>query len=145
STADHTSRGGDDLRSYATFPALVYVPGLGDYYTLPSPMTNTTIADFQVADVNHGTYDFQNDTELLPETQSSRFYLRGQFDFNANVSAFIELMYRRNEAIIEAAPSPVFSYTENGTGPNTATLTIPATNPNNPFGEDLEDEWYARL
>lgn len=145
STADHTSRGGDDLRSYATFPALVYVPGLGDYYTLPSPMTNPTLADFQVADVSHGTYDFQKVTDLLPETRAYGFYGRGQFDFNANVSAFIELMYRRNEAIIEAAPSPVFSYTENGTGPNTATLTIPATNPNNPFGEDLEDEWYARL
>ncbi len=143
STADLTSRGGDDLRSYATFPGLVYVPSLGDYYTLSSPKANPTLADFSVADVSHGTYDFQRVTDLIPETRSYGFYGRGQFDFTPTVSGFAEVSFRRSESSIEAAPSPVFSYTENGSGPGG--LVIPASNPNNPFGEDLGDEWYARL
>ena len=145
STADLTARGGGDLRSYAGYPAMAYVPSLGDYYTLTTPMQNPTLADFTVADVSHGSYDFQSVTDQLPESRNFGFYTRARYEFSERIYGFTELSFRRAEATISAAPSPVFSYTENGTGPNTGTLTIPSTNPNNPFGEDLEDEWYARL
>ena len=143
--ADLTSRGGDDLRSYAGYPGMVYVPSLDDYYTLNAPTANPTINDFVVADLSHGTYNFQEAAGQIPKTRQFGFYTRGEFDFSDHLYGFAEITYRRTEATINAAPTPVFSYTENGTGPNTAALTIPATNPNNPFGEDLEHEWYARL
>ena len=143
--ADLTSRGGEDLRSYAGYPALVYVKSLDDYYTLPAPKANPTRSDFVVADLSHGTYNFQEAAGQIPETKQFGLYTRGQYDFSDRIYGFAEVTYRRTESIINAAPTPVFSYTENGDGPNTGTLNIPATNPNNPFGEDLEDEWYARL
>lgn len=145
SQADLTSRGGADLRSYASYPGLVYVPSLDNYYMPSAPVTNPTVNDFKEADVSHGYYNFQEVTDLTPETRSYGFYTRGQYDFNPQLTGYLEVAFRRNQTQIEAAPSPVFNYTEHGDGPNTGFLNIPATNPNNPFGEDLEDEWYARL
>ncbi|HLP06738.1 MAG TPA: TonB-dependent receptor [Opitutaceae bacterium] len=143
--ADNTYRGGSDLRSYAGYPGLVYVPSLDDYYTLNTPKENPTLADFAVADVSHGTYNFQSATDLMPWTRNYGFYSHLSQELTNNLSAFVELSFRREQSRIAAAPSPVFSYNEHGTGPDTDTLNIPATNPNNPFGEDLQDEWYARL
>jgi len=145
SNADTTSRGGSDHRSYAGYPGLVYVPSLGDYYTLAAPKSNPTVGDFQVADVSHGSYNFQSVTDQVPETRSYGFYSHAQYDFSDSLYGFTEFSFRRSESRNEAAPSPVFNYNEHGDGPNTGYLNIPATNPNNPFGENLEDEWYARL
>ena len=145
SNADLTSRGGPDLRSYAGFPGLAYVPSLGDYYTLSAPKAQPTIGDFQVADVSHGSYNFQSASGLSPEERSFGFYTHAKYEFNDQIYGFAEVLYRRTESTIAAAPTPVFNYTEHGTGPATGYLNIPANNPNNPFGENLEDEWYARL
>jgi outer membrane receptor protein involved in Fe transport len=145
SNADLTSRGGPDLRSFAGYPALVYVPSLNDYYTLAAPKVNPSAADFGVADVSHGSYNFQSVTDQLPETRLYGFFSRSEYKFTDTVEGFAEFSFRRSETKIEAAPTPVFNYAEHGSGPTTGYLNIPATNPNNPFGEDLEDEWYARL
>jgi outer membrane receptor protein involved in Fe transport len=145
SNADLTSRGGPDLRSYAGYPGLVYVPSLKDYYTLSAPKAQPTIGDFSVADVSTGNYNFQSVTDQTPKEQSLGFYTYARYNFTEQLYGFAEILYRRNESTIEAAPTPVFNYAEHGTGPVTGYLNIPATNPNNPFGEDLEDEWYARL
>jgi outer membrane receptor protein involved in Fe transport len=140
-----TARGGDDLRSYAGYPAMVYVPSLEWYYTLNAPKQNPTLSDFVEADVSHGSYDFQKVTDLMPKTRQYGFYSSLEHVFTPNLTGFVELSFRRTRTEIAAAPSPVFSYSEQGTGPDTGALNIPATNPNNPFGEDLQDEWYARL
>lgn len=142
--ANLTIRGGPDRRSYAGYPALAYVPSLGWYYTLNAPQVNPTPADIVEADVSHGTFNFQSVTDLIPEVRNYGFYTRATHDINENLYAFTEVSFRRQESVIGAAPAPVFNYTEHGDGPNGA-LNIPATNPNNPFGEDLYDEWYARL
>jgi len=142
--ANLKNRGGSDKRSYAGYPGLVYVPSLDDYYTLKTPKANPTLADFTVADLSHGSYNFQSVTDQVPATRNYGFYTRGSHDFNPYLYAFAELSFRRSETVIGAAPSPVFNFNENGDGPD-GYLNIPATNPNNPFGEDLHDEWYARL
>jgi len=143
--ANMTDRGGSDRRSYANYPALVYVLGLDDYYTLSAPKQNPALGDFQVADVSHGYFNFQSVTDQTPATRNYGFYMRAQHDFNPNLNLFTEVAFRRQESQIEAAPSPVFNYNEHGDGPTTGYLNIPANNPNNPFGENIEDEWYARL
>ncbi|MFT3867998.1 MAG: TonB-dependent receptor [Nibricoccus sp.] len=145
SDANTKSRGGVDRRSYAGYPGLVYVLSLDDYYTLLAPKSNPTLSDFVVADVSHGSYNFQSVTDQTPEIRNYGFYSRANYDFTPYFYGFIELSFRRSQAKIGAAPSPVFNYNENGDGATTGYLTIPASNPNNPFGEDLEDEWYARL
>ena len=143
--SDNTYRGGSDLRSPAGYPAAAYVPSLGNYYTLTAPKSNPALSDFVVADLSTGSYNFQSATDLFPWTRNSGFYSHFAHEFGPNIAAFVELSFRRVESKIAQAPSPVFSYAEHGTGPDTGTLTIPAANPNNPFGEDLQDEWYARL
>ncbi|MFT3780898.1 MAG: TonB-dependent receptor [Nibricoccus sp.] len=145
SEADTTSRGGADRRSYAGYPGLVYVPSLDDYYTLKAPKTNPALSDFELADVSHGSYNFQTVTDQIPETRNYGVYTRLTQDFTPYLYGFLELSFRRSQSKIGAAPSPVFNYNEHGDGPNTGYLNIPASNPNNPFGENLEDEWYARL
>ncbi len=142
--ADLRSRGGPDRRSYAGYPAMVYVPSLGNYFVPKTPTPNPTLNDFVEADVSTGNYNFQEAAGQLPETRQFGVYTRGEYEFSDRLYGFLEVTYRRTESLIAAAPAPVFSYTENGTGPNTGTLNIPATNPYNPFGEDLEDEWYFR-
>ncbi len=145
SNADLTSRGGGDLRSYAGYPGVAYVPGLDDYYTLSAPKAQPTIGDFSVTDFSHGTYNFQAVTDQVPKSRSYGFYSRSQYDFSKQLYGFAELSFRRSETRIEAAPTPVYNFAENGSGPTTGYLNIPTTNPNNPFGVDLEDAWYARL
>jgi iron complex outermembrane recepter protein len=83
-------------------------------------------------------------TDQTPKTKNYGFYLRETHNFNQNLYGFVELSFRRSESIIGAAPTPVFNYNEHGDSPD-GYLSIPATNPNNPFGEDLGTEWYARL
>ena len=144
SNADLTSRGGPDRRSYAGYPGLVNVPSLKDYYTVTTPKVNPTLADFTVADMSHGSYNFQSVTDQVPQTRNYGFYTRGSHDFNPFFYAFAELSFRRSETIIGAAPTPVFNFNEHGDGPE-GNLNIPSSNPNNPFGEDLHGEWYARL
>ncbi len=68
------------------------------------------------------TYDFASDNWLSPKTERIGAYLRGQFDFSQNLSAFGEYRYSSNTNNGSAAPTP-------GSGP------VPAANPSNPFGE----------
>jgi outer membrane receptor protein involved in Fe transport len=143
--ANLKARGGPDRRSYAGYPGLVYVKSLDDYYTVAQPTDHPKLSDFEVADLSHGTYNFQSVTDQLPKTKMYGFYSRLSHDFTPYLYAFTEINFRRAVTQIGAAPSPVFNYNEHGDGPNTGYLNIPASNPNNPFGEDLEDEWYARL
>ena len=145
SNADLTSRGGQDLRSFASYPGVAYVPSLDGYYTLSAPKVNPSLSDFQVTDFSHGTYNFQSVTGQWPETRVYGLFTHSEYKFSDTLEGFAELSFRRSESKISAAPTPVYNYAEHGTGPDTGYLDIPATNPNNPFGEDLEDEWYARL
>lgn len=145
--ANTKSRGGVDRRSYAGYPGVVWVPDPlpdGTYYTLLAPKANPTLADFVEPDMSHGTYNFQSVTDQTPETKNYGFYSRGNFDITPYLYSFVEVSFRRSESKIGAAPAPVFNFNEQGDGA-TGYLTIPSTNPNNPFGMDLEDEWYARL
>ena len=143
--ANTKDRGGADRRSYAGYPGLTYVASLEDYYTISAPKVNPTLADFAIADLSHGTFNFQSVTDQTARSQNYGLYSHLAHEFTPSLVGFVELSFRRVHSVIAAAPSPVFSYNEHGTGPNTGYLNIPANNPNNPFGEDLQDEWYARL
>lgn len=143
--ADGTSRGGINRSSWAGYPALVGIYSLDHYYTLRAPMVNPTLADFVIADDDGPSYNFQSVTDLTPEMKNYGFYSRSNYDFATYLYTFAEVSYRRTKSKIGAAPSPVFSYNEQGDSPTYGTLNIPVTNPNNPFGVNLDDEWYARL
>ncbi len=143
-TSDLRARGGPDRRSSATYPAMTYVDSLGGYYTLSAPKAFPTLADFRPR-TSADLYDFQANTDQTPDTRNYGFYTRATHGFTDNLSAFTEVSFRRAQSVIKAAPSPIVpNYVEHGDAPD-GSLNIPASNPNNPFGEDLYSDWRARL
>ena len=89
-------------------------------------------------------YNFQEDAGMFPETRSFGFYTRATHEINDRLNVFLEASFRRSEVAIDAAPTPLFSANENGTS-EFGTIVFPASNPYNPFGEDIVDlRWRLR-
>jgi iron complex outermembrane receptor protein len=133
SNQDHSIRGPDlqDQRS-PRGPAGVFV-GLNSrnkYTVIPGsvgPFLNPS-TDFVV---NGAPNSFNNvlGAQLLPREQRIGGYLKAQYQLNQYVRFYDEFMAQRNKENASAAPVPV-SDTDN--------ITVPATNPFNPFDEPLQ-------
>ncbi len=137
--------GGFDQRS--TAGPIGAVRGLVDRVTFPAgtaffatPQTNPTIA---AATPGIPRYNFQETAGFTPDTRAFGFYTRVTHDFTPEVAGFVELSFRRSEVDIDAAPTPYFALNEIGDSPSGAGV-LPATNPFNPFGQDIVDlRWRA--
>lgn len=145
-TADGSSVGGFDQRSSAN--VIANVRGLADRVTFPSgqatfatPQTNPTLA---AAIPGNRFYNFQEHAGMFPETRSFGFYTRATHDITDNLSFFGEFSFRRSEVTIDAAPTPLFATNENGDSVF-GTIVFPATNPFNPFGQDITDLRWRML
>jgi iron complex outermembrane recepter protein len=132
--------GGVDQRSTST--PIAGVRGLADRVTFPAgratfntPQTNPTLA---AAVPVTPLYNFQQDAGFFPDIRSIGVYLRSNYDFMPNLSGFLEVSFRRFEAKIDAAPTPYSSTQEIGDSPS-GTGLFPASNPYNPFGQDIVD------
>jgi outer membrane receptor protein involved in Fe transport len=132
--------GGFDQRSTST--PIAGVRGLTDRTRFPAgratfatPQTNPTLAN---AVAGTPLYNFQQDAGFLPDVRSVGTYLRTSYDFTKNLSGFLEVSFRRSEVKIDAAPTPYSSTQEIGDSPS-GTGMLPASNPFNPFGENIVD------
>jgi iron complex outermembrane receptor protein len=132
--------GGFDQRSTST--PIAGVRGLTDRTRFPAgratfntPQTNPTLGAAVAATP---LYNFQQDAGFLPDVRSIGAYLRTNYDFNPNLSGFVEVSFRRSEVKIDAAPTPYSSTQEIGDSP-TGTGLFPASNPYNPFGQNIVD------
>ena len=121
------------VRGVTGFPQ--FANGRVSYTT---PQTNPTIAG--AANITP-LYNFQETAGFTPDTRAFGFYLRGTYDFSDNLSAFAELSFRRSEVMIDAAATNYFSGNELGDSPTGAGV-FPATNPFNPFGQNILDLRY---
>jgi outer membrane receptor protein involved in Fe transport len=141
SNQDHALRGPDffDLRS-AFAPAGKFV-GLNSgkkYTVIPGsvgPFLNPATDFIITGPTKPGPINFFNNifgVQLLPREQRIGGYLKGQYQLNQFVRFYDEFMTERNKENASAAPVPVSS--ADG-------ITVPATNPFNPFGEPLQ--WTA--
>jgi outer membrane receptor protein involved in Fe transport len=135
--------GGFDQRSSA--PPIGAVRGLADRTRFPAgtayfaaPTTNPTLAG---ATAGIPLYNFQETSGYTPEIDSTGVYMRGVYEFHPLVSGFVEASFRRSHVIIDAAPSPYFAVNELGDSPTGAGV-FPATNPFNPFGQNIVDLRY---
>jgi outer membrane receptor protein involved in Fe transport len=138
--SDGRPYGGADQRSTAT--PIAGVRGLNDRTLFPAgtatfntPQTNPTLA---AAVPGIPQWNFQEEAQLFPETDSMGFYTRAIHDFTPNVSGFVEASFRRSQVRIDAASSAYVATQEQGTSP-TGTGVFPRTNPYNPFGQDIVD------
>jgi iron complex outermembrane receptor protein len=77
----------------------------------------------------------------LVVTPSKRMGLFGQFryNFNDNLQGYVKVLANRRESTNQAAPEPLFFGPAAGTGnPYADNIFIPANQPYNPFGFDLD-------
>ncbi len=145
STADGSPFGGFNQSSSAG--PIGAVRGLADRVTFPAgtaffatPQTNPTLA---AAQPGIPLYNFQETSGFTPDTRAFGFYTRATYDFTDDITGFVELSFRRSEVDIDAAPSPYFAVNEIGDSPTGAGI-LPATNPFNPFGQNIVDlRWRA--
>ena len=138
--------GGIDQRSsqppIAGVRGLTGLPGFANgRATFLTPQANPTLANA----VNQTPlYNFQEVAGFTPDTSSYGFYARGMYDFSDTLRAYAELSFRRSEVYIDAAPTNYFSANELGDAPNGAGI-FPATNPFNPFGQNVLDLRYRLM
>ena len=138
-----TSVGGIDQRSsqppIAGVRGLVGLPGFANgRATFLTPQANPTLANA----VNQTPlYNFQELAGLTPRTRAYGFYTRAAFEYSDALTAYLELSFRRSEVFIDAAPTNYFSANELGDSAGGAGI-FPATNPFNPFGQNILDLRY---
>ena len=149
-TADHRDRGGIDLRSSrgnpgtiffsgsAAFPGgAVAVPRGGDgrtnapgfdpaAYFLPRAFPDGT---------NRNRFNFNPYTELISETERWGALTTFGYNITPRIEFFGEAGYQAVKSVTRIAPTPPDSA---GDG-----LIVPATNPFNPFGEDVQFLWRS--
>lgn len=139
--ADGSPYGGFDQGSSRSPIARVY--GLTDRTRFPggratfaTPTSNPTLA----AAVPHPAqlYNFQEEAQFTPAERMFGFYTRTTYDFTDTLSGFAELSFRRAEIDIDSASTPLATTSEKGDAPGGG-IVFPASNPYNPFGEDIYD------
>jgi outer membrane receptor protein involved in Fe transport len=141
--SDGRPYGGADQRSsqppIAGVRGLTGLPGFANgRATFLTPQANPTLANA----VNQTPlYNFQELAGLTPDTRSFGFYTRATHDFSDKFTGFAELSFRRSEVFIDAAPTNYFSANELGDSAGGAGI-FPATNPFNPFGQNILDIRY---
>lgn len=138
--SDGRPYGGADQRS--TAGPIAGVRGLADRTRFPggtatfnTPQTAPTLA---AAVPGIPLYNFQEQAQLFPETDTLGFYTRGVYEFLPSLRGYLEASFRRSQVHIDAAPSAYVATQEIGTSP-TNTGMLPRTNPYNPFGQDIVD------
>lgn len=127
------------------FPSgLAYLASIGDsfiYDSLPGPDFFPTVDDFAPG---YKVYNWQEDAGTIPKSRQFGFYARMNYAVTDSLDAYIETSFRRVETIIDAAPTPAFTITENGNSV-IGTINFPASNPYNPFGADILDLRWRML
>ena len=122
-TANQSSRGGFDFRSPTGNPGSWLLPG-GVVQPFANCPADRTAPDPGGLNGLACTYNFASDNWLEPKTERIGFFGRGTFEFSQNLSAFAEYSWANNLTNQSAAPTPAG-------GP------VPAANPSNPFGTQV--------
>ncbi len=132
--------GGFDQRS--TSGPIGAVRGLTDRVRFPAgtaffatPQTNPTLA---AAQPGIPLYNFQENVGFTPVERAFGFYTRATYEFSENLTGWADISFRRSQVEISAAPSPYVASQEIGNSPG-GTGLFPATNPFNPFGQNIVD------
>lgn len=127
-TANQTPYGGEDSRSSRGFPGYFYVDGVKTIDP-DCPPENATSSGSCLFD--YGPYN-------LTIPASERVGGIGQFNYNFNdeLSAFLEFAVQHNTSEAGGAPTPL---------DEDAGLTVPGSHPNNPWGQDIEIGRYRTV
>ncbi|KAF1717038.1 hypothetical protein CSC74_09260 [Pseudoxanthomonas yeongjuensis] len=140
STWDFRDRGGSDGRSVNSFPANIFalpgtgnLPGLNNTFAGVPAGTNgigLTPADFAGTDGVLNYSDVSPWNVIAPSTTRIGVMGNGRYRLDNGISFYGELMHTRAEQLVEIASDSVYSG-------DFGFVTVPATNPFNPFGVDV--------
>lgn len=114
STANQTSRGGQDFRSSRSFPGTFFVDGVRMVDPTCPPERNVGVCVF-----DYGPFNV-----LTPEAERTGLIVLGNRSLGSNLELFAEIGVQHNTSIAQGAPTPLDA---------SAGLTVPPTHPNNPF------------
>jgi iron complex outermembrane recepter protein len=130
-TADHRKKGGTDQRSVRANPG-TFFPSTGVLRPPPgndgSPSADEFLNGLDRTDNFINRYNFNKRVELIPSSERAGYFGNFEFDVTKNVTLFAEGLYQENRTKDIAAPTPI----DSADG-----LFVPASNPYNPFGEDV--------
>lgn len=146
---------GANLNSSANFPANLtlsaaqataagFTTGSGSYVLVGGkPTASPQKSNFaRVASIpNENRYDFAQTYQLIPDYTYMSTFVNVNHDFNEKVSAFAQLLFSDNSTKYAFTPSVIQSTQNPGTS-TSGTLNIPANNPYNPLGIDLNNFLY---
>ncbi len=124
-----------DLRSSRGFPG--YLNYNGRNYTANGPVGDPTMDDL-VPGTN--LFNYQLESGFKSEVKKYSIYNRTVHTFSDFVEGFIEASYSRVESKSESASTPIDIEDSKGLTEGDA-MYMPASNPYNPFGEDI---YYGR-
>ena len=114
-SANQTAQGGEDFRSSRGYPGRFVVDGV----TKIDPSCPVDRRAGQTCLYDYGPWNL-----LMPASERVGFMLLGHQKFGDNIEAFTEVGVQHNTSIAQGAPTPL---------DDTAGLTVPVTNPGNPF------------
>lgn len=146
---------GANLNSSANWPANLtltaaqataagFTTGSGSYVlTGGVPTANPTKSMFaKVSSIpNANRYDFAQTYQLIPDYDYRSAFANLNHDFNERVSGFAQLLLSDNSTKYAFTPAVIQSTQNPGTS-TSGTLNIPATNPYNPLGVDINNFLY---
>ena len=119
-TANQAPYGGEDFRSSRGFPGYFYVD---EVKTIDPdcPADKATASGSCLFD--YGPYGY-----LSPASERIGAISQFEYRFDNAITSFIEMAIQHNSSVAAGAPTPL---------DEDAGLTVPASHPNNPFGEDI--------
>jgi iron complex outermembrane receptor protein len=124
---DQTRQGGSSFLSSVANPGTIFDPVTGDPLKVPADSDGTPAVDeFEPGRNRFDRAPFQ---PLVPETERYGVYTRAKVRLAPMVDLFTEFSYRHIFTEQQLAPAPIEGDVEN--------ISVPATNPFNPFGEDV--------
>ncbi len=124
---DQRRQGGSSFLSSVSNPGTVFDPVTGDPLMVPADSDGMpAVADFLPGRNRFDRAPFQ---PLVPETERYGVYTRLKGSLTSTVDLFAEFGYRRVNTTQQLAPAPIEGDAE--------AISAPATNPFNPFGDDV--------
>lgn len=105
------------------------------FYDSASPnMPPSTYHDFSNAD----RFNFAPFNLLLTPNERGSIFLSHNMELTDDVRLYAKALYNHRESLNRAAPEPIFVGPDAGTGGIADTVIVPANQPFNPFGQDLD-------
>jgi len=127
-TANQSPYGGEDFRSSRGFPGYFYVDGVKTIDP-DCPAENATSSGSCLFD--YGPFGY-----IAPESERVGAISQFEYNFDNGITGFLEMAVQHNTSVAAGAPTPL---------DEDAGLTVPASHPNNPFGEDIQIGRYRTV